>query len=69
MGVVETFAVALVGEEDRGWLVEAASAEEAIDIAHGTVPRAREGWRGGLLVWNERYYRDRYLGGAEMPAT
>ena len=46
MGVVETYAVALVGEEDRGWLVEAASAEEAIDLVHGTVPRAREVWRG-----------------------
>ena len=66
---METFAVALVGEEDRGWLVEAASAEEAIDIVHGTVPSAREVWRGELLVWNERYYRDRFLGGAEMPLT
>ena len=46
---METFAVGLVGEEDRGWLVEAASAEEAIDIVRGTVPRAREVWRGGLL--------------------
>ena len=46
---METFAVALAGEEERGWLVEAASAE--------------------LLVWNERYYRDHFLGGAEMPAT
>ena len=43
---METYAVALVGEEDRGWLVEAASAEEAIDLVHGTVPRAREVWRG-----------------------
>ena len=59
--------MALAGEEDRGWLVEATSAEEAIDTVHGTVPRAREVWRGELLVWNERYYRDRFLGGAEMP--
>ena len=66
---METFAVALAGEEERGWLVEAASAEEAIDLVHGTVARAREVWRGELLVWNERYYRDRYLGGAEMPPT
>ena len=66
---METFAVALVGEEDRGWLVEAASAEEAIDTVHGTVPRAREVWRGELLVWTAQYYRDRYLGGAEMPPT
>ena len=66
---METFAVALAGEEERGWLVEAASAEEAIDIVHGTVPRAREVWGGELLVWHERYYRDRFLGGAEMPAT
>ena len=34
----ETFAVALVGEEDRGWLVEAASAEEAIDIVRCWAP-------------------------------
>jgi len=33
LGVVETFAVALVGGEDRGWLVETASAEGAIDLA------------------------------------
>ena len=29
---METFAAALVGEEDRVWLVEAAPSEEAIDI-------------------------------------
>ena len=52
---METFAVSLVGEEDRGWLVEAASAEEAIDIVHGTVPRAHEAWRGELLVWTADY--------------
>ena len=44
---METFAVALVGDP-AGWLLEAASAEEAIDIVHGTVPRAREVWRGVL---------------------
>ena len=58
---METFAVALVGEEDRGWFVEAASAEAAIDIVHGTVPRAREVWRGELVVWNERYLLPRSL--------
>ena len=36
----ETFAVALVGETDAGWLVDAESAEDAISIVHGTVPRA-----------------------------
>ena len=55
---METFAVALVGEEDRGWLVEAAPAEEAIDIVHGTVPRAHEAWRGERLVWTAEYYRE-----------
>ena len=63
----ETFAVALVGEEDRGWLVEAASAEEAIDVVHGTVPRAHEVWRGELLVWTAEYYRKRHLGGEAFP--
>ena len=63
----ETFAVALVAEPDTGWLVEATSTEEAVDIVHDTVPRARETWRGELLVWNETYYRDRYLAGAPFP--
>ena len=63
---METFAVALPGEA-KGWLVE--TADEAIDIVHGTVPRAREAGREELLVWTERYYRDRYLLGAEMPAS
>ena len=44
LAVVEAFAVALSGEP-KGWLVEAASADEAIDIVHGTVPRAREAGR------------------------
>ena len=61
---METFAVALSGEP-KGWLVEAASADEALDIVHGTVPRARE----ELLAWTERYYRERYLLGAEMPES
>ena len=56
MAVVGTFAVALV-------------VEEAADIVHGTVPRAREVRRGELLVWNERYCRGRYPGGAELPAV
>ena len=66
--MTETFAVALAGAP-KGWLVEAASADEAIDIVHGTVPRAREGDREELLVWTERYYRDRYLLGNPMPAS
>ena len=45
-----TFAVALADEIDAGWPVDAASAEEAIDIVHGTVPRAWEVWRSELLV-------------------
>ena len=60
--------VALAGEV-KGWLVEVATADEAIDIVDGTVPRAREAGREELLVWTERYYRDRYLLGAEMPAS
>ena len=61
--------MALAGEKDCGWLVGAVSPGEAIDIVRGTVPRARQVWRGEFLVWNERYYRERYLGGAEMPPT
>ena len=68
MAVTESFAVALSGEP-KGWLVEAASVDEALDIVHGTVPRAREAGREELLVWTERYYRDRYLLGAEMPGS
>ena len=67
--MTETFAVALVGEPGAGWLVDAASAGEAVDIVHGTVLRAREGWRGELLVWNEDHYRRRYLRGGPFPPT
>ena len=63
----ETFAVALVGEEHRGWLVDAESAGEARRIVHGTVARAHELWESELLVWNEAYYRDRYLAGGAFP--
>ena len=45
-----TFAVVLVGETDAGWLVDAASTEEASDIVHGAFPRAREVWRSEPLV-------------------
>ena len=65
--VTETFAVALVGETDAGWLVDASSAEEAVTIVHGTVPRAHEVWRSELLAWNGTYYRQRYLGGGPFP--
>ena len=68
MTVTQSFAVTLAGEL-KGWLVEAASADEAIDIVHGTVPRAREAGREELLVWTERYYRDRYLLGHPMPVS
>ena len=44
-------AVALVGETDAGWLVDVASADEAVEFVHGTAPRAREAGRGELLVW------------------
>ena len=44
LAVTEIFAVALSGEP-KGWLVEAASADDAIDIVHGTVPRARKAGR------------------------
>ena len=47
----DTFAVALVGEEDRGWLIDAESAGEAQRIVRGTVPRAHEVWESELLVW------------------
>ena len=66
-GPRETFAVALVGEEDRGWLVDAESAGEARRIVHGTVTRAHEVWESELLVWNEAYYRERFLAGGAFP--
>ena len=59
--MIETFAVALIGDEDRGWLVDATSADEALSIVHGTEPRAHEVWLGELLVWNANYYRTRHL--------
>ena len=44
------FVVALVGETAAGWLAGAASAEEAVDIVHRILPRAREVWRSELLA-------------------
>ena len=65
----ERFAVVIVGDLDGGgWIVEADSTEEAINIVRGTVPRAAEVGRGELLVWTERYYRQRYLLGGDFPA-
>ena len=49
MAVTETVALALAGLP-TGWLVEVASADEALDIVHGTVPRAREAGREERLV-------------------
>ena len=69
MDAPETFAVALVGEIDTGWLVDATTPDEAIDIVYGTVPRAREVTKDDLLVWTERYYRDLYLGGDAFPGS
>ena len=65
----ETFAVALLGETDAGWLVDAASGEEAIEIVHGTVPRAREVCRSELLAWAEEEYRNRHLLEVPFPAS
>ena len=47
--------------------VGSAAPAEAIDIVHGTVPRAREAWRSELLAWTEDYYRNGYLPGAPFP--
>ena len=57
----ETFAVALVGDP-LGWLVDAVSDEEPLDIVAGMVPEE-------LLVWPERFYRGRYLLENPMPAS
>ena len=65
--MTETFAVALVGETDAGWPVDAESAGEAADIVHGTVPRAHECWKSELLVWKESHCRERYLTGGPFP--
>ena len=62
-------AVVLVGETDAGWLVDAASAEEAIDIVHGTFPRAREVWRSEPLVRTEDCYRHPYFLESSVPRT
>ena len=63
----ETYAVALVGEEGHGWLVDAESAGEARRIVHGTVPRAHEVWESELLVWLASDYQARHLAGAPFP--
>ena len=67
--MTERFAFALVGETGAGWLVDAQSAGEALHIVHDAVPRAREVWRGELLVWNEDYYRRRYPQGDPFPPS
>ncbi len=41
MAVTRTCAVAVACEHE-GWLVEAATADEALDIVHVTVPRERD---------------------------
>ena len=64
----ETFAFALIGQTDSGWLVEAESGDAALDHVHCTVDRARECWRSELMVWTERRYRELYLLGNEWPA-
>ena len=63
-----TFAVALASEPDAGWPVDAASAEEAIDIVHGTVPRVREVWWSERLVWADDD-RNRDFPEAPFPAS
>ena len=65
--MTETFAGALLGKTNAGWLVDAATAEEAIE--HGTVPRAREVYRGELLAWSEDEHRNGHLLGAPFPAS
>ena len=67
--VTESFAVARLAETDAGWLVDAASGEKAIEIVHGTVPRAREMFRSQLLAWTEDDYRNQYLFGAPFPSS
>ena len=64
----ETFVVALVAEPAAGWLVDAPSAGAAVDHVHRTT-RARECWRGELLVWSADWYRRRYLAGGPFPPT
>ena len=63
----DTFAVALVGEEHCGWLVDAESAGEARRLVRGTVPRAHEAWESELLVWLASDYQASHLAGAPFP--
>ena len=65
--MTETFAVALVGDTDGGWLVEAASTTHATDIVQETVVRARKVPRRELLVWRANYYRERNLADGPAP--
>ena len=63
-----TFTVAFASETDAGWPVDAASAKEAIDIVHATVPRAQEVWWSELLVWADDD-RNRDHPEAPLPAS
>lgn len=64
-GATERFAVALIDQTDAGWLVDAASAGEAVDQVHRTQTESR--WRSELLVWTESWYREHRLKGGPFP--
>ena len=63
----ETSTVALIGEEDCGWLVDAESVDEALRIVYGTVPRVHEVWESELLVWLASDYQARHRADAPFP--
>ena len=63
----ETFAVALVGQTDAGWLIEADSAEAALDHVRRTADRVKAYSNRGLLVWTEQRYRELYLCNRDWP--
>ena len=65
----ESFAVALVGATDAGWLVVASSATEARETVHRAVPRLADVWKSELMVWTERRYRELYLIDQPFPST
>ena len=59
-------AVALIGEPDGGWVVEAHVPRDALAVVRGTCPRAGEVSPGECLAWAAGEYRDRFLLGGDF---
>ena len=67
--MTETFAVTLVGEEDRGWLVDATSAIAAVAEVRERTDERRMTPDGNWYVWPFENQRAPHLLGIAAPGT